>query len=264
LEEAAITFLPGWLNLDSLSVIRLAALLLSLVICVYLLQVPQRSLATLFLAGAFLGAFLFNMASFFELAGPYYWQPRNLKTVLVLLFSDIGLSLAMECLLLFAYHFPRFRGAERREFRIVFALSMALNAGVLGLNVYNHFILQWRFSDAHLWNVYWLVFYCSVTIQCLGATALLFRKAARLSRHGSASFLERIMRPRGRDAETARALDTILLLPLLAVVASLGTTYNILPFSLASYLTWRSASSCSTWGSSSPTSTTAPIPSRCK
>jgi hypothetical protein len=73
LEEAAIMLLPGWLNLDSLSIIRLAALLLSLVICVYLLQVPRKSLATLFLAGAFLGAFLFNTASFFEFAGPYYW-----------------------------------------------------------------------------------------------------------------------------------------------------------------------------------------------
>jgi len=238
LEEAAITFLPGWLNLDSLSIIRLAALLLSLVICVYLLQIPRKSLATLFLAGVFVGAFLFNTASFFELAGPYYWQPRNPKTVLVLLFNDIGPSLAMVCLLLFAYHFPRFRRAERREFRIVFALSMALNAGVLGLNVYNHFILQWQFSDARLWDIYWLVFYCSLAIQFLGATALLFRKAARLSRHGSASFLDSILRPKGRDAESARALGAILLLPTVAVVASLAMTYGLLPFSLATYLAW--------------------------
>lgn len=226
------------MNLDSLSIIRLAALLLSLVICVYLLQVPRKSLATLFLAGVFLGAFLFNTASFFEFAGPYYWQPRNLKSVLVLLFIDVGPSLAMVCLLLFAYHFPRFRRAERREFRIVFSLSMALNASVLGLNIYNHFILQWRFSDARLWDIYWLVFYCSLAIQFLGATALLFRKAARLSRHGSRSFLDQILRPKGHDAESARDLGAILLLPMLAVAAALAMTYGLLPFSLANYLTW--------------------------
>ncbi len=76
-------YLPDWLNLDSLSIIQLAALLLSFVICVYLLQVPRKSLATFFLAGVFLGAFLFNTASFFEFAGPYYWQPRSLRMVLV-------------------------------------------------------------------------------------------------------------------------------------------------------------------------------------
>jgi hypothetical protein len=142
LEEEAITLLPGWLNLDSLSIIRLAALLLSLVIAVYLFLRPRKSLATLFLAGVFSGAFLFNAASFFEFAGPFYWQPRTLKTVLVLLFNDIGPSLAMVFLLLFAYHFPRFRREERGEFRTVFALSIVLNAGVLGLNVYNHFVLH--------------------------------------------------------------------------------------------------------------------------
>ncbi len=235
---AAIVLSWVSLNLDSLSVIRLAALLLSLVICLYLFHVSRGSVATLFLAGVFLGAFLFNTASFFELAGPYYWQPRTLRTVLVSLFNDVGPSLAMVCLLLFAYHFPRFRGAERREFRIVFAISIALNAGVLGLNVYNHFILQWRFSDLRLWDIYWLVFYCGLAAQFLGATALLFRKTARLSGRGSASFAKRILHPRGRDAEAARALGAILLLPLLAVVVSLATTYNLLPFALATYLAW--------------------------
>ncbi|MGA2766233.1 MAG: ATP-binding protein [Spirochaetia bacterium] len=230
--------LPGWLNLDSLSIIRLAALLLSFVIALYLLQVPRKSLATLFLAGVFAGAFLFNAASFFEFAGPYYWQPRTVKTVLVLLFNDIGPSLAMVFLLLFAYHFPRFRRAERREFRIVFTLSIALNAGVLGLNVYNHFVLQWRFSDMRLWDIYWTVFYCSLATQFLGAMALLFRKAARLSGHGRRPFLARILRPHGRDAESARALAAILLLPVLSLAASLAMTYGVLPFALATYLIW--------------------------
>ena len=233
-----MTFPSGWLNLDSLSIIRLAALILSLVICVYLLQCPRKSLATLFLAGVFLGAFLFNIASFFEFAGPYYWQPRSLRTVLVTLFSDVGPSIAMVCLLLFTYHFPRFRRAERREFNIIFSLSMALNAGVLGLNVYDHFVLQWRFSDTRLWNIYWLVFYSSLAIQFLGAAALLFRKAARLSGHGSRSFLNRILRPNNRDAESARAMGAIIILPTVAVVASLAMTYGLLPFSLATYLTW--------------------------
>ena len=230
--------LPGWLNLDSLSIIRLAALLLSLVIAVYLFLVPRKTLATLFLAGVFSGAFLFNTASFFEFAGQFYWQPRTLKTVLVLLFNDIGPSLIMVFLLFFAYHFPRFRREERKEFRIVLALSIVLNAGVLGLNVYDHFVLQWHFSDTRLWDIYWLTFYCSLVIQFLGATALLFRKAARLSGRGSRSFLDRIVRPRGRDAESARALGAILLLPVLAAAASLAMTYGVIPFSLATYLTW--------------------------
>jgi PAS domain S-box-containing protein len=238
LEEAAITFLPDWLNLDALSIIRLAALLLSLVICIYLLQVPRRSLATLFLAGFFFGAFLFNAASFFEFAGPYYWQPRNLKTVLVLVFICIGPSYAMICLLLFAYHFPRFRHVEQKEFRIVFALSLALNAGVLGFNIYNHFILQWHYGDLRLWNIYWLVFYLSLVTQFLAATALLFRKAARLAGPGSRSLFGRILRPRGNDALAARDLALIMLLPLVAIAAALAMTYAVLPFSLATYLTW--------------------------
>jgi PAS domain S-box-containing protein len=238
LEEAAITLLPGWMNLDSLSIIRLAALMLSLVITVYLFLVPRKTFAALFLAGVFSGAFLLNTASFFEFAGSYYWQPRTLKTVLVLLFNDIGPSLAMVFLLLFAYYFPLFRREERREFKVVFALSIVLNAGVLALHVYDHFVLQWHFSDWRLSEIYWLTFYCSIGIQFLGATALLFRKAARLSGRGSQSFLDRIVRPRGRDAESARALGAIFLLPMLAVGASLAMTIGVLPYSLATYLTW--------------------------
>jgi class 3 adenylate cyclase len=238
LEDAAMTILPGWLNLDSLSIVRLAALLLSLVLCVYLVQVRRKSRATLFLAGVFFGAFLFNAASFFEFAGAYYWHPRTLRTVFIDLFIDIGPSFAMVCLVLFAYHFPRFRNAERGEFRIIFPLSLAVNAGVLGLNVYNNFVLLWQFSDVRLWNIYWLVFYCSLATQFLGATVLLFRKAMRLSHHGSRLFLVGILRPRGQDAQAARALGTILLLPMLAVAASLAMTYGLLPFSVATYLTW--------------------------
>ncbi len=238
MEVAAIATLPGWLYLDSLSIIRLATLLLSLVITVYLLQVRRKTLATLFLAGVFFGGFLFNTASFFEFAGPYYWQPRTLKTVLVLLFNDIGPSIAMVFLLFFAYHFPRFRQVERKEFRIVLVLSIVLNAVVLGFNVYNHFVLQWRFSDTRLWNIYWLTFYCSFMAQFLGAAALLFRKAARLSGRGSRSFLDRIFRPHGRDAESARALGAILILPMLAIAASIAVTYGVLPFALANYLAW--------------------------
>ena len=187
--------LPGWLSLDSLSIIRLAALLLSFLITVYLVLVPKKSHATLFLAGVFAGAFVFNISQLFESAGPLYWQPRTPKTVLVHLLDGIGPSVAMIFLLLFAYHYPRFRQVEKKEFDVVLGLSIALNAGVLGLNVYNHFVLQWRFSDMRLWNIYWLVFYCSLGTQFVGAIVLLFRKAARLSGHGHRSFLARLIRP---------------------------------------------------------------------
>ncbi|HVO39523.1 MAG TPA: adenylate/guanylate cyclase domain-containing protein [Spirochaetia bacterium] len=229
---------PGWLNLDSLSIIRLAATLLSLAIFIYLLQVPRTSVATLFLALAFFGAFLFHTATFFEFAGPYNWQPRNVRTVLVSLFTDIGPSLAMVFLLLFAYYFPRFRAAERREFRIVLVITITLNAGVFGFNVYNHFVLQWRFSDTRLWDTYWLVFYCSLALQFLGATALLIRKTTRLSGRGPRSCLGKLLRPNGRDAAAARALAAVLLLPLAAVITSLAVTYRFVPFFLATYVTW--------------------------
>jgi PAS domain S-box-containing protein len=230
--------LPWWLNLDSLSIIRLAALLLSLVIAAYLFLIRRKAPATLFLAGAFAGAFLFNAASFFEFAGPLYWQPRTVKTVLVLLFMDLGPSITMVFLLLFSYFFPLFRQAEKKEFRIILALSILLNAGVLGLNVYDHFVLQWRRSDTRLWDVYWTVFYGSLAIQFLGVAVLLLRKAVRLSGHESRPFLERLLRPRGRDAESSRALGATILVPMVAVAASLAVTYGVLPFSLASYLTW--------------------------
>ena len=119
--------LPSWLNLDVLSIVRLAALLLSVVIAIYLLRLRGKSLSAIFLAGVFLGSALFNGASFFEFAGEYYWQPRTARTVLVLLFNDIGPSFAMVCLLLFAYHFPHFRRAESREFRVVFPACITLN-----------------------------------------------------------------------------------------------------------------------------------------
>ncbi|HVO38160.1 MAG TPA: HAMP domain-containing protein, partial [Spirochaetia bacterium] len=157
---------------------------------------------------------------------------------LVLLFEDIGLSLVMVFLLFFVYHFPRFRRVESREFRIILAISILLNTGVLCLNVYNHFILQWRFSDTRLWDIYWTAFYASLTVQFAGAILLLFRKAARLSGHGARSFLARIVRPNGDDARSARNLAVILLLPVLSVAASLAMTYGALPFALATYLTW--------------------------
>ena len=237
-EEGAITFLPSWLNLDSLSIIRLAALIISLTIAVYLLTLPRKSVATMFLSAIFWGSFLFNAASFFEFAGPFYWQPRTIKNVLVLLVEDIGPALAVLSALLFAYHFPRFRHEERREFRVVLTSAVVLNAAVLGLNLYNFFVLQWRFSDTHLWNTYWLVFYASLLVQMVVAIFLLFRKAGRLSRRGHRSFLSRIVRPQGRDAEAARSLGAILLLPILAAGSALAMTYSFLPFSLATYLTW--------------------------
>ncbi len=104
--------LPYWLNLDSVSVIRLAALILSLVIVGYLLRRQQRSPARVFLALAFAGAALFNAASFLEFAGRFYWQPRTLKNLLVPILQDAGPGLAFVFFTVFAYHFPRPRAIE--------------------------------------------------------------------------------------------------------------------------------------------------------
>ncbi|WP_455381747.1 sensor histidine kinase, partial [Salinispira pacifica] len=232
------TLLPGWLNLDSLSVVRLAAVLLSLISALYLISRHSRSLSRLFLAGVFAGAFLFNAASFFELAGPYYWQPRNLRTVVILLCGDIGPSVAMVFLILFAYHFPCIRNSERREYRIVIAASIGLNCAVLGLNIYDHFVLQWFHSDTSLWDTYWLAFYISLGMQFAWSIIVLCRKTVLLSRHRGRSVPDRILHARGRDARASRALSIILLLPVVSIAVSAAVTYRLISYSLANYLTW--------------------------
>jgi len=149
-----MVLLPYWLNLDSLSLIRLATLILALAIFVYLLTLKNKSPSTVFLAFVFCGGLIFNAASLLEFAGAYYWRPRTLKNIVVPLLLDAGPSLALVALLLFAYHFPRFRSEEKKEFRIVLFISLFANTARLAFAGYDFLVLQRESRDFLLTEVY--------------------------------------------------------------------------------------------------------------
>jgi hypothetical protein len=97
--EGHITVLPFWLNLDYLSVLRLSSFIISLCIAVYLFKLKQRSEPTLRLAWVFTGGSLINLSTFLEFAGPYYWQPYNLKNLFLPFLQALAPSIAAVSLL---------------------------------------------------------------------------------------------------------------------------------------------------------------------
>jgi PAS domain S-box-containing protein len=226
------------LNLDSLSLIRLATVLLSLVTLAYLLSRRPRTAATVFLALVFCGAVVFNVASLLEFSGTCYWQPRTVKNIAVPLLLDVGLSMSAVFLVLFAYFFPRFRSEERREFQVVFAACLLANAARIALAVVDVAVFRLGTSDYRLMEPYYTAWYCTLVVQFLLVTTLLFRKSIRLSGGRSRPVLARLLRPKGRDAKAARAIGLVVLLPLLAAAAALGMTHGILSFEIATDLTW--------------------------
>jgi hypothetical protein len=169
--------LPTWLNLDSCSVIRLATLVLSLAIAAYLTGRKGRSPATLFLALAFSGAALFNLASFLEFASIYYWQPRNLKNLLVPLFQDLGPGGALFSLVMFAYYFPCLPQRQRREVRVVGAILIVLNLGLLVFTVWNFLLLE-RLASRYAGMRYYATQYAFVGTQVVLVIVLLLRRSS--------------------------------------------------------------------------------------
>ena len=131
-----------YLNLGYFSIARLATLILSLSISVYLFSIKNRSTSTLILAVAFLGATLFNLSMFLEHASPYYWQPYNWQNLIRPFLLVIGASTGAICFLLFSYYFPRFQNNERQEFKVILIFSAIINLITLGLTFYNFIILQ--------------------------------------------------------------------------------------------------------------------------
>ena len=173
--------LPVWLNLDSCSVIRLATLVLSLAIAGYLTGRKGRSQATVFLALSFYGAALFNLASFFEFAGLYYWQPRTLKNLLVPLFQDLGPGGALLSLVLFAYYFPCLPDRQKREVRVVGAVLAVLNLGMLAFTVCNFLLLERIGGSYALEMTYYSSMYGVLGAQMVLVVVLLLRRSALLS-----------------------------------------------------------------------------------
>ena len=232
--------LPTWLNLDSCSVIRLATLVLSLAIAGYLTGRKGRSPATLFLALTFYGAALFNLASFLEFASIYYWQPRNLKNLLVPLFQDLGPGGALFSLVMFAYYFPCLPQRQRREVRVVGAILAFLNLGLLAFTVWNFLLLERLDSRYTLEMSYYSTQYAFVGTQVVLVIVLLLRRSVLLAAGKHRAWWRRLLRPDGRSAATARSLALILLLLVAGVGGYVLMTFGFLPPAGATYLIWLS------------------------
>jgi signal transduction histidine kinase len=232
--------LPTWLNLDSCSVIRLATLVLSLAIAAYLTGRKGRSQATFFLALTFYGAAVFNLASFLEFAGFYYWQPRNLKNLLVPLFQDLGPGAALFALVMFAYYFPCLPDRQKGEVRVVGAIIGALNLGLLAFTVWNFLLLERMASLFTMEMSYYSTQYAFVGAQVVLVIVLLLRRSVLLASGKHRSWWQKLLRPAARSAATARSLALILLLLVAAVGGYVLMTYGFLTQAGATYLVWLS------------------------
>jgi PAS domain S-box-containing protein len=237
-KEVRITILPFWLHLDALSVIRLSSVIASLFIAVFLFRLKSRSVPTVHLAWAFSGAFLLNLASFLEFASPYYWQPYNLKTLLVPFAQAIGPAIAAVSLVLFAYHFPHFQEPDRKEFRIVRALCITAQLAVLGATFYNFVVLSRGRSDFSFEQDYYMFLYAVLGSQFILTVFLLLRKAIRFSEGRQRSWWRRLISSRGADALAARSLALVLFLLAVAVGGYELMTVGVIPFHLATYFIW--------------------------
>ncbi len=236
--EALITVLPPWINLDSFSIIRLSSLIVSLSIAVYLFKIKGKSIPTLLLAWAFTGGAIFNLSTFLEFAGPYYWQPCNLQNLIIPFLLDLGPSIVTVSFLLFAYYFPHFQKPDKREFRIVLILAVIANLATLGLTFYNFVILERMSSYFGFRMLYHILLYITVGLQLILAVFLLFRKAVLFSSGRSRSVWLRLIKPQGKDARAAWSLALVLLLPLLAVCGYMLMTLGVLPPTIATYIVW--------------------------
>ena len=98
--------MPAWLNLDYFSAIKISSLILTLAAASYLFSLRNKTGSTLFLGFAFVGASLFNFSMCIEFSGRYYWQPDNVKNIIMPLLQNVGPSVALVSLLLFTFSFP--------------------------------------------------------------------------------------------------------------------------------------------------------------
>lgn len=233
-----ITVLPFWLNLDYLSVLRLSSFIISLCIAVYLFRLKHRSTPTLWLAWLFFGGALINLSTFLEFSAPYYWQPYNLKNLLIPFFLVLASAVAAFSLLNFVYHFPHFQKPDRREYRVVCGACILANILLLGLTYYNFIYLKRQRSITDFENTYYAVFYSILAVEFPLSVFLLLRKAVRFSTGKTRPWWRKLVKPRGQDARAAGSLALVLvLLPLVAGVYVLENR-GLLPLHLANYLIW--------------------------
>jgi signal transduction histidine kinase len=231
--------LPSWLNFDYFSVVRLSSLILSLTISVYLFKITDRSHPTLLLAWTFLGAALFNLSMVLEFSSPCYWQPRNVKNIVVPLLQNIGPSIVAIFFLQFTYHFPFFIRKQRTEQRVLLSVYILVNLATLALSVYNFFFLEMRYSIYSFETVYYLVMYVSVSTQFILCVVLLFRKSVLLSKGKKRSVLSKLVKPLGNESRAAHSIALTWFIPLAAVIIFMASSfYRGLHPVIAAYLVW--------------------------
>ena len=235
--EAFIT-MPFYFNLGDFSIIRLATLILSLSISVYLLCIKGKSASTTILAFAYLGAALFNLSMLLEHSNPYYWRPYNLQNVISPFLLDIGVSTAALSFLLFPYYFPHFQLADKRELLIILIFSAIINAGTLGLTFYNFIILEMTRSNFEFEVLFYRILAIAVGTRFSLVVFLLMRKTVRLSSGESRSIWLKFLKPLRRDTRATRALAVVLLLPLVTAVAYLLRYLGILPPIISIHFVW--------------------------
>jgi PAS domain S-box-containing protein len=216
------------LNLDHFSIIRLATLIMSLSISVYLFSIRGKSTSTVLLAFAFLGFTLFNFSMFILHAERYYWQPYNLKNLFYPYMMAVGASLSGFFFLLFSYHFPRFRAEERTEYMMVLVLFALADFVVLGLAFYNFVVLQRMQSRYHFNPVYFRTLVASTGVQYFLTVFLMARKTARLSRGEGKPLLRRLFRPSGADARSVRTFAAVFFVCLAALIVFMVRLFGML------------------------------------
>jgi PAS domain S-box-containing protein len=227
------------LNLDYLRLIQLPTLILSLGSAVYLFALNSRYRPTILLAWAFVGSTVFYLAMVLEFAGPWYWRPHNLKTLLQPLLQVTGPAMFFVALLMFSYSFPR-KGPSR-EYRVILPLFVMLNIGLVVFTFYNIVILQRMRSIFRLESAYYLTLYSAVGLQFATIVFLLLRNTARFSGRSSEPLWKRLLLPRGHITAAAgatRAMSLVLLVPLSAIIVWLMRYWRILPGVVTAYLVW--------------------------
>jgi PAS domain S-box-containing protein len=219
-KKGIIKKMPPSLNLDPISILRLATLIMSLSSTAYLFSIRGKTTPTLLLAIALLGATMFNTSLFVLHADTHYWYPFNPKNLLNPFFLAGGASVAAFFFLLFAYHFPRFQDTDTREYKISLMVSALVNACIMGLTVYNC-VIQWRLKNDYCLNpLYFSIVSGSVSVHLLLASFLLLRKTCRTSARKKNCWRS-IMKPVGEEARAARALALVFLLPMVATLSFL-------------------------------------------
>lgn len=232
MEETTIPVLPYSLNLDPLSILRLSSFFLCVSISVFLLKVKNGSKATRLLGFAFAGASLFNLSMVAEYSGSYYWQPQNVKNVIVPFMQCIGALTAMTSLLSFSYKYPRRGTRIRKIYRNSMIVALVLDVAAC---VFCYFSFVVYREQLEVRQAYFFSIYLIAALQLLFSLALLYRKSLPSGPITPGSFFEKSDQWSRR---ACRALTKTFFLILFAIVVLLVSILGGISPLFASYVLW--------------------------